>query len=168
VLKCSYRKCRKAYFNKEIDLTLIACANTSWKKQIHRICFEHFLYITELQFKVEPDIVCCATVRCCSKFKQQLSDWICWDADGPNGPNTLPNSQLAILDWWMNGNNYHLFRGGKNVNGKTGGLKKSTVRQKLSEEIKKQGIIVERTPHHVGMKKKKMEEEYKNTLTGSI
>jgi hypothetical protein len=91
VLKCSYCKCGKAYFNEE-NWALIGCANTSCKKQIHRLCFEYLLSVTELQFKVKPDIVCCAIVRCCSKFKQQSSDWIC-DAYGPNGPNTLPKSQ---------------------------------------------------------------------------
>jgi hypothetical protein len=78
----------------------------------------------------------------------------------PNKPNSLPNSQSIILDWWTDGINYHLFRGGKDENGKTGGNKKSTVWQYLSDEIKKQGIIVERSPHHVGVKLNKMEGEF--------
>ncbi len=127
------------------------------------MCFEHFLSISNLQFKVKTDVICCATVRCCSKFKQQSGDRIRWDSDGPNGVNTTPNSQSIILDWWTTGNNYHLFHGGKDDGGKTSGNKKNMVWQMLSEEIKKKGIIVEQTAHHVGMKINKMEAEYRKT-----
>ena len=24
-----------------------------------------------------------------------------WDADGPNGPNTVPNSLLVLVTWWL-------------------------------------------------------------------
>jgi hypothetical protein len=161
-LKCSYRKCGKALFNDDV-WKLLPCANSACKKLIHRLCFEHFLSISNLQFKVKTDVICCATVRCCSKFKQQSGDRIRWDSDGPNGVNTTPNSQSIILDWWTTGNNYHLFRGGKDDGGKTSGNKKNMVWQMLSEEIKKKGIIVERTAHHVGMKINKMEAEYRKT-----
>jgi hypothetical protein len=50
----------------------------------------------------------------------------------------------------------------------TAGLKKNTVWQKQSKEIKKQGIIFARTPHHVGMKIKMIEGGYKKNWTGSI
>jgi hypothetical protein len=61
------------------------------------------------------------------------------------------------------GNNYHLFRGGKDESGKTSGNKKNHVWQMLSDLIKRNGILVERTPHHVGMKINKMEAEYRKT-----
>jgi hypothetical protein len=78
----------------------------------------------------------------------------------PMDQTPYQNSQSIILDWWTDGMNYHLFCGGKDENGKTGGNKKSSVWQQLSDEIKKQGIIVERSPHHVGMKINKMEGEF--------
>jgi len=159
---CSYRKCGKNC-TYGCEWSLLPRANSSCNKVIHRLCFEHFWRVTPLKFEVADDVVCCATVRCCSKFKKQALDCIQWDADGPNGPNSLPNSQSIILDWWTDGINYHLFRGGKDENGKTGGNKKSSVWQYLSDEIKKQGIIVERSPHHVGMKINKMEGEFWKT-----
>jgi len=82
------------------------------------LCFEHFLTVTKLKFEVAEGVVCCATVCCCSKFKMQSSDRIQWDVDGPNRPNSLPNSQSIILDWWTAGMSYHLFHGGKNENGR--------------------------------------------------
>jgi hypothetical protein len=160
--KCSYRKCGKNY-TYGCEWSLLPCANSSCNKVIHRLCFEHFLRVTPLQFEVADDVVCCATVRCYLKFKKQALERIRWDADGPNGPNSLPNSQSIIVDWWTDGINYHLFCGGKDENGKTGGNKKSSVWQYLSDEIKKQGIIVERSPHHVGMKINKMEGEFWKT-----
>jgi hypothetical protein len=48
----------------------------------------------------------------------------------------------------------------------TAGLKKNTVWQKQSKEIKKQGIIFARTPHHVGMKIKMIEGGYKKIGLG--
>jgi hypothetical protein len=98
---------------------------------------------------------------CCSKFKAQSTDRIRWDSDGPNGPNSIPNSQSVILDWWTTGDNYHKFRGGRDSNGKVSTSKNNAVWQQLSEEIKKKGIAVERTAHHVGMKINKMEAEYR-------
>jgi hypothetical protein len=97
-VKCSYRRCGAGLFLNDV-WTLLPCANSSCKKKIHRLCFEHFLTIANLPFQVKTDIICCATVRCCSKFKQQSGDHIRWDSDGPNGPNTTPNSQSIILDW---------------------------------------------------------------------
>jgi hypothetical protein len=145
------------------EWSLLPCANSSCNKVIHCLCFEHFLKVITSKFEVADDVVCCATVRCCSKIKKQALECIRWDADGPNGPNSLPNSQSIILDWWTDGINYHLFRGGKDRNGKTSGNKKSSVWQYLSDEIKKQGIIVERSLHHVGIKINKMEGEFWKT-----
>jgi hypothetical protein len=59
--------------------------------------------------------------------KKQSPDRIHSDEDCPNGPNTLPNSQSIILDWWTEGMNYQLFCSGKDDNSKTGGSKKSSV-----------------------------------------
>jgi hypothetical protein len=116
-LKCSYQRCSAALFNDDV-WTLLPCTNSTCKKKIHRLCFKHFLSVSTLQFQVKTDLICCATVRHCSKFKQQSGDRIRWDSDGPNGANTTPNSQSIILDWWTTGNNYHLFRGSKDKGGK--------------------------------------------------
>jgi hypothetical protein len=95
--KCSYHKCGKAYYNDEVWKS-IPCANTSCKKSINKLCFEYFLSVSKLQFQVKADIMCCATVRCCSKFKVQFTDRSRWDSDDPNGANILPNSQSIFLD----------------------------------------------------------------------
>jgi hypothetical protein len=41
------------------------------------------------------------------------------DADGPNGPDTEPNSMFVLLDWWSTEDNYTKYRGGKAQSGKT-------------------------------------------------
>ena len=87
-------------------------------------------------------MVCCATVRCAKKFKE-VFDRVRWDSDGPNGPNTEPNSISTLLDWWTTGNNYILYHGGKTESGKTVSTTKKQVWQELADLMKKQGITVE-------------------------
>ena len=84
-----------------------------------------------------------------------------WDADGPNGPNTLPNSESVVLDWWTTGDNWSFYKGGKNANGKTITTKKENTWKVLSGKIKAAGIQVERNAKSVGAKLQRMEAEYK-------
>ena len=84
-----------------------------------------------------------------------------WDADGPNGPNTLPNSESIVLDWWTTGDNWSIYRGGKLSNGKTSVLKKESTWKVLSKKIKDAGVKVDRNPKSVGAKLQRMEAEYK-------
>ncbi len=61
-----------------------------------------------------------------------------WDADGPNGPETEPNSMSLLLGWWSTEGNYCKSRGGKDQTGKT----KEAYWQMLSQLIKDKGILV--------------------------
>ncbi len=45
--KCFYQKCGKKYFNDEV-WKLIPCANNSCQKLIHKLCFKHFLSVSNL------------------------------------------------------------------------------------------------------------------------
>jgi hypothetical protein len=83
-----------------------------------------FLKGSKLTFGLKEGVICCATVRCCTKFMSSGAERTRWDSDGPNGPDTLPNSQSILLDWWTNGENYHLYRGGTDCDGKTSSREK--------------------------------------------
>ena len=160
-LKCSYSKCERRLFLSE-DWPLVKCESCS--KMIHPLCFRHFLAFgnkgSRLDFDVKPNVVCCATVRCAKKFKE-VFDRVRWDSDGPNGPNTEPNSISILLDWWTTGNNYILYRGGKTESGKTVSTTKKQVWQELADLMKKQGITVERTANQIGTKICKIEADYR-------
>jgi hypothetical protein len=84
-----------------------------------------------------------------------------WDADGPNGLNTQPNSESVVLDWWTTGNNWSVYCGGKLASGKTSIIKKESTWKVLSHKIKAAGITVDRNPKSVGAKLQRMEAEYK-------
>jgi hypothetical protein len=44
---------------------------------------------------------CCATKACCAKFRVgNQGPTTHWDSDGPNGANTVPNSETVLIDWW--------------------------------------------------------------------
>ncbi len=75
-----------------------------------------------------------------------------WDSDGPNRPNTAPNSETILVYWWTTRNNWTVYRGGKNSNGKTTTMKKEQTWKKLSEKIAAAGIKVVRNAKVVGAK----------------
>jgi hypothetical protein len=83
----------------------------------------------------------------------------CWDSDGPNGPNTVPNSETVLIDWWTTGDNWCVYRGEKNISGKTTTMKKEQTWKMLSERIAKTGITVSRNAKSVGAKISRMEGE---------
>ena len=62
-----------------------------------------------------------------------------WDANGPNGADTEPNSLSFLIKWWSTEGNYSKFCRGKNNSGKA----EEAILQALSDEIKKAGILVE-------------------------
>ncbi len=86
----------------------------------------------------------------------------CWDLHSLNGPNTIHNSNVLLLDRWTMGDNWSRYRGGKGDNGKTGVTKKGKTSKKLVDEIIKAGIMVARNTRAVGAKIDCMEIEYKN------
>ena len=158
-LKCSYKKCNNLLATKE----QLSCAVSSCSKKIHAACFQHYLSQANFNFEVRTDVFCCATKACCTKFRVgNQGPTTRWDSDGPNGPNTVPNSETVLLDWWTTGDNWSKYRGGKGDNGKTGVTKKEQTWKKLSDEIKKAGITVARNARAVGAKIARMESEYKN------
>jgi len=166
--KCSYRKCVQKTAG--TPSALLKCSNLKCLKKIHSACFSEFMKGSKLTFGLKEGVICCATVRCCTKFRSSGAERTRWDSDGPNGPDTLPNSQSILLDWWTTGDNYHLYRGGTDCDGKTSSRKKSDVWNELADVIRSCGIIVERTPHQIGIKLCKMEGEYKKAsdwLNGS-
>jgi hypothetical protein len=115
-LRCSYKKCN----NKSAAKEQIPCAVTSCKKKIHAACFHHYLQQSSFDFDLRDDVFTCATKACCSKFRVgNQGPTTRWDSDGPNGPNTVPNSQSVVLDWWTTGDNWSIYRGEKKVYGKT-------------------------------------------------
>lgn len=70
------------------------------------------------------------------------------------------NSQSILLDWEKKlGVTTTCF-----MVARVKGVRIMLPKRQLSEEIKKQGIVVERTTHHLRMKINKMEAEYKRTL----
>ena len=59
-----------------------------------------------------------------------------WDADGPNGPDTVPNALSVLLTWWQTEGNYNQCCSGKNQAGKS----KEAYWSLLSNKIKTCGI----------------------------
>jgi hypothetical protein len=158
-LKCSYKKCNNQLATKE----QLSYAVSSCSKKNHAACFQHYLSQANFNFEVHTDVFCCATKACCTKFcVGNQGPTTRWDSDGPNGPNTVPNSETVLLDWWTMGDNWSKYRGGKGDNGKTGITKKEQTWKKLADEIKKAGITVTRNARAVGAKIARMESEYKN------
>ncbi len=79
---------------------------------------------------------CYATKACCSKLRVgNHGPSTRWDLDGPDGPNTVPNSETVLIDWWTTGDNWAVYRGGKNSNGKTATTKKEHTWKMLSDKI---------------------------------
>jgi hypothetical protein len=155
--KCSYRKCQ----DKSNQKDLVTCASTTCNKKIHSLCFGHYV-ATNYDFPMRPGVVCCAAKQCCAKFKlgnQGASTR--WDSDGPNGPNSVPNSESVLVDWWSTGENWSMYKGGRNINGKTTTVKKEQVWKQLSDLIMKTGISVQRNPKSVGQKLSRMEMDFK-------
>ncbi len=106
------------------------------KKKIHVVCFSHYLDQSKFDFSVQDDTYCCATKASCSKMKVgNQGATTRWDADGPNGPYTLPNSESVVLNWWTTGDNWSFYKGGKNANGKIITTKKENTWKVLSGKI---------------------------------
>jgi hypothetical protein len=97
-LKCSYKKCNNQLATKE----QLSCAVTLCNKKIHAAYFQHYLSQAKFNFEVHTDVFCCATKACCTKFSVgNQGPTTHLDSDGPNGPNTIPNSETVSLDSWI-------------------------------------------------------------------
>jgi hypothetical protein len=68
-VKCSYRRCGAGLFLNDV-WTLLPCANSSCKKKIHRLFFEHFLTVANLPFQVKTDTI---LLRYCSLLLKVLA-----------------------------------------------------------------------------------------------
>jgi hypothetical protein len=90
-LCCSYKKCNR---KEQMPCSVQSC------KIIHPTCFHHYLRQSSFDFEVKEDVFCCATKACCSKFRVgNQGPTTRWDLDGPNRPNTVPNSKTILIDW---------------------------------------------------------------------
>jgi hypothetical protein len=155
--KCSYRKCQ----DKSNQRDLVTCASATCNKKIHSLCFGHYI-ATNYDFPMRPGVVCCTAKACCAKFKLgNQGATTRWDSDGPNGPNSVPNSESVLVDWWSMGDNWSMYKGGRNVNGKTTTVKKEQVWKQLAELITQKGILVQRNPKSVGQKLSRMGMDFK-------
>jgi hypothetical protein len=145
-LKCSYKKCYNQLATKE----QLSCAVSSCKKSIYVACFHYYLSQAKLNFDVHTDVFCCAAKTCCTKLRvgNQGSATRC-DSDGPNGLNTVLNSEMVLLDWWTMGDNWSKYRGGKGDNGNNGVMKKEQTWKKLADDIAKAGFMVTRNARAV-------------------
>jgi hypothetical protein len=102
--KCSYRRCMDKFNQND----LVDCAVATCSKIIHGLCFQHHV-VTNLDFTMQSGVVCCAAKACCAKFKLGNQDAsTCWDSDGPNGPNSVPNSESLLVDCWSMGDNWSM------------------------------------------------------------
>ena len=160
--KCSFRQCK----NKDPLLDTICCCVNGCDKRIHNQCFQEFLHKNSVDRFENITTRCCATkVHYNRLLKEEamqsngVDPRVRWDADGPNGPDTEPNSLSVLLKWWAMEGNYAKYRGGKTNAGKS----KEAFWAELSEEIKQVGIKCERTAASIGAKIGRMEEQYRAT-----
>ena len=154
--KCSYRQCKgsSAAFNQ--------CSVAKCGKMIHEACLQDYLLKLVLD-PLPPGVFSCGTKV--HYLKVQKTNQVLdpagtrWNADGPSGPDTVPNSLSVLLSWWTTEGNYNQYRGGKNQAGKS----KEAYWALLSDQIKNSGIKVERSPASIGAKIGRMEEQYRET-----
>jgi hypothetical protein len=82
-------------------------------------CFAHYV-TSNLDFAMKPGVMCCVAKAWSAKFKLgNQGATTQWDSDGPNGPNSVSNSESVLVDWWSMGDNWSIYIDGKNLNGKT-------------------------------------------------
>jgi hypothetical protein len=156
VLKCSLRQCK----NTDAAAPQFSCGFKDCGKTIHRPCYMAFIAKNSLSVLPDDKFCCGVKAHHSSVLKaaaNPVNEKTRWDADGPNGPDTEPNSMSILLDWWSTEGNYSKYRGGKDQTGKT----KETYWQMLSQLIKEKGNLVERSAVSVGSKIIRMEAMYK-------
>jgi hypothetical protein len=66
-----------------------------------------------------------------------------------------------LIDWWTTGDNWSVYRGGKNSNEKVSMMKEEQTWKMLAEKNVQAGITVPRNAKTVGAKIARMEGEYK-------
>ena len=156
LLKCSLRQCK----NTDAAAPQFSCGFKDCEKKIHRPCFMAFIAKNNLSPLPDDKFCCGVKAHHSSVLKaaaNPVNEKTRWDADGPNGPDTEPNSMSLLLGWWTTEGNYSKYRGGKDQTGKT----KEAYWQMLSQLIKDKGILVERSAVSVGSKIIRMEAMYK-------
>ena len=116
--KCSLRQCK----NTDARAELLSCSYKDCEKRIHKPCFMAFLVKNQLP-PLPDDKFCCGVKAhhsgVLNNSSLNVTEKTRWDADGPNGPDTEPNSMSVLLHWWTTEGNYSKYRGGKDQTGKT-------------------------------------------------
>jgi hypothetical protein len=118
MLKCSLRQCK----NTDKEAELFTCSYVTCDKKIHKPCFMAILAKNNLP-PLPEDKYCCGVkahhTGVLKNSSTNVNEKTRWDADGPNGPDTEPNSMSVLLDWWTTEGNYSKYRGGNDQKGKT-------------------------------------------------
>ncbi len=112
VLKCSLQQ----YKNNDAAAQQFSCGFKDCENTVHQPCYMAFItsYIF-LCYQMPSFVVEWKHITLVQWNKKTR-----WDADGPNGPDTKPNSMSILLDWWSTeGNKSKYSKGGKDQTGKT-------------------------------------------------
>jgi hypothetical protein len=118
------------------DVAATPSAGAGSDKLQHPTCFHHYLH-------------------------QSSFDRRCVLLYGPNGPNTAPNSETVLINWWTTGDTWCVYCGGKKGNRKTTTMKPWKM---LSKQIAATVVTVTRKAKAVGAKITRMEGEYEKAF----
>jgi hypothetical protein len=104
-LKCSLRQCK----NTNLEAQQFHCEYKKCDKKNHRSC--HIAFISKNSLALLPEERFCCGVKAhhasvLKEFSNTVNEKTRWDAGGPNGPDTEPNSMPMLLDWWTTEGNY--------------------------------------------------------------
>jgi hypothetical protein len=105
LLKCSLPQCK----NTDEAAPQFSCGFKDYEKKIHRPCFMAFITKNNL-YALPDDKFCCGVKAHHSSMLTASANLVNektrWDADGPNGLDTEPNSIPLLPGWWTTEGNY--------------------------------------------------------------